>query len=162
MFVEPGERVYEGMIVGENAREEDIDVNIVKEKKLTNMRASTVGRERAPAARRTGCRSSRRSSGSARTSCSRSRPPSLRLRKRVLQANMRPKYWQRGLGAGRRRERAGKPLRAGGFAGSGAGDAAPAQALRRRRGPDSASSAPASRPMTVGRSPTPTPVRHGP
>ncbi|MDE3096508.1 MAG: translational GTPase TypA [Chloroflexota bacterium] len=41
MFVEPGEAVYEGMIVGENAREEDIDVNITKEKKLTNMRSST-------------------------------------------------------------------------------------------------------------------------
>jgi GTP-binding protein len=41
MFVEPGERVYEGMVIGENAREEDIDVNVVKEKKLTNMRAST-------------------------------------------------------------------------------------------------------------------------
>jgi GTP-binding protein len=40
MFVEPGQRVYEGMIVGENSREEDIDANIVKEKKLTNMRAS--------------------------------------------------------------------------------------------------------------------------
>jgi GTP-binding protein len=41
MFVEPGEAVYEGMIVGENAREEDIDVNITREKKLTNMRSST-------------------------------------------------------------------------------------------------------------------------
>ena len=41
IFTEPGERVYEGMIVGENAREQDIDVNIVREKKLTNMRAST-------------------------------------------------------------------------------------------------------------------------
>src|SRR5438034_8615660 len=41
LFIEPGERVYEGMIVGENAREEDIDANVIKEKKLTNMRAST-------------------------------------------------------------------------------------------------------------------------
>jgi len=41
MFVEPGAEVYEGMIVGENARSRDLDVNIVKEKKLTNMRAST-------------------------------------------------------------------------------------------------------------------------
>jgi GTP-binding protein len=38
MFVGPGEDVYEGMIVGENARAEDIDVNPTKEKKLTNMR----------------------------------------------------------------------------------------------------------------------------
>ena len=42
MFVTPGTEVYEGMIVGENAREADLDVNIVKEKKLTNMRASTA------------------------------------------------------------------------------------------------------------------------
>jgi GTP-binding protein len=42
MFVEPGTEVYEGMIVGENARDADLNVNIVKEKKLTNMRASTA------------------------------------------------------------------------------------------------------------------------
>ena len=41
MFVSPGTEVYEGMIVGENARDADLNVNIVKEKKLTNMRAST-------------------------------------------------------------------------------------------------------------------------
>jgi GTP-binding protein TypA/BipA len=41
MFVGPGEEVYEGMIVGENARSEDLDVNAVKEKHLTNMRSST-------------------------------------------------------------------------------------------------------------------------
>ena len=41
LFVGPGEYVYEGMIVGENARSEDIDVNPTKEKKLTNMREST-------------------------------------------------------------------------------------------------------------------------
>jgi len=42
MFVEPGTEVYEGMIVGENSRDADLNVNIVKEKKLTNMRASTA------------------------------------------------------------------------------------------------------------------------
>jgi GTP-binding protein len=42
MFIEPGTEVYEGMIVGENARDADLNVNIVKEKKLTNMRASTA------------------------------------------------------------------------------------------------------------------------
>ncbi len=41
MFVGPGTEVYEGMIVGENARSEDMDVNPTKEKKLTNMRSST-------------------------------------------------------------------------------------------------------------------------
>ena len=42
IFITPGTEVYEGMIVGENARDVDLDVNIVKEKKLTNMRASTA------------------------------------------------------------------------------------------------------------------------
>ncbi len=42
IFISPGTEVYEGMIVGENARDADLDVNIVKEKKLTNMRASTA------------------------------------------------------------------------------------------------------------------------
>lgn len=41
MFVGPGEDVYEGMIVGEHARANDLDVNAVKEKQLTNMRSST-------------------------------------------------------------------------------------------------------------------------
>jgi GTP-binding protein len=41
LFVEPGEDVYEGMIVGENARAEDLDVNACKEKHLTNIRSST-------------------------------------------------------------------------------------------------------------------------
>jgi GTP-binding protein len=40
-FIAPGTPVYEGMIVGENNREKDMDVNVVKEKHLTNMRAST-------------------------------------------------------------------------------------------------------------------------
>ncbi|MGB7762767.1 MAG: translational GTPase TypA, partial [Bryobacteraceae bacterium] len=38
IFIAPGAEVYEGMVIGENAREKDLDVNIVKEKKLTNMR----------------------------------------------------------------------------------------------------------------------------
>jgi GTP-binding protein len=42
LFVGPGVEVYEGMIVGENARAEDLDVNPTKEKKLTNMRSSTA------------------------------------------------------------------------------------------------------------------------
>jgi GTP-binding protein TypA/BipA len=41
LFVEPGAEVYEGMIVGENSRAEDLDVNATKEKHLTNMRSST-------------------------------------------------------------------------------------------------------------------------
>ncbi|MFE2434934.1 translational GTPase TypA [Streptomyces sp. NPDC059409] len=42
LFTEPGTEVYEGMIVGENSRADDMDVNITKEKKLTNMRSSTA------------------------------------------------------------------------------------------------------------------------
>jgi len=41
MFLPPGTEVYEGMVVGENSRAEDMDVNATKEKKLTNMRSST-------------------------------------------------------------------------------------------------------------------------
>ena len=41
LFVSPGTDVYEGMIVGENARQEDMDVNITKEKKLNNIRSAT-------------------------------------------------------------------------------------------------------------------------
>jgi GTP-binding protein len=40
MFIAPGTEVYEGMIIGENSRPDDMVVNIIKEKKLTNMRAS--------------------------------------------------------------------------------------------------------------------------
>jgi GTP-binding protein len=42
LFVGPGVDLYEGMIIGENAKEDDLDVNAVREKKLTNMRASTA------------------------------------------------------------------------------------------------------------------------
>src|SRR3984893_5252154 len=42
LFVRPGTRVYEGMIIGENARAVDLDVNTIKEKKLTNMRAASA------------------------------------------------------------------------------------------------------------------------
>lgn len=42
LFVGPGIDVYEGMIIGENAKDTDLDVNVVREKKLTNMRASTA------------------------------------------------------------------------------------------------------------------------
>jgi GTP-binding protein len=41
MFVEPTDRVYEGQIVGEHCKDDDIAVNVVRQKKLTNMRAST-------------------------------------------------------------------------------------------------------------------------
>src|SRR5206468_11337267 len=42
IFVEPATQVYEGMAIGENARPNDMDVSVTKEKKQTNMRASTA------------------------------------------------------------------------------------------------------------------------
>ena len=42
LFVAPGDEVYEGMIIGESSRAEDLDVNATKEKHLTNMRSSTA------------------------------------------------------------------------------------------------------------------------
>ena len=42
LFAGPGVDVYEGMVIGENAKDNDLDVNVVREKKLTNMRASTA------------------------------------------------------------------------------------------------------------------------
>jgi len=95
MFIEPGEKVYEGMIVGENAREEDIDVNIVREKKLTNMRASTSdeGIQLMPVHRLTLEHALEWIRDDELLEVT---PQNLRLRKRVLQANIRPRYWQRG------------------------------------------------------------------
>ena len=46
LFVGPGEQVYEGQIVGEHCRDNDMPVNVCREKKLTNMRASTRTKER--------------------------------------------------------------------------------------------------------------------
>ena len=95
MFIEPGERVYEGMVIGENAREEDMDVNIVKEKKLTNMRASTSDESvhLLPAHRMS---LEQALEWVREDEFLEVTPSSLRLRKRILQANIRPRYWQRG------------------------------------------------------------------
>ena len=95
IFVEPGERVYEGMVVGENAREEDIDANMVREKKLTNMRASTSeeGIHLLPVHRLSLEQSLEWIREDELLEVT---PQSLRIRKRVLAANIRPRYWQRG------------------------------------------------------------------
>jgi predicted membrane GTPase involved in stress response len=74
--------VYEGMIVGENSRDVDLDVNIIREKKLTNMRASTADEAlRLVPIRRTDPRAGYRVS-SLMTSWSRSRRESIRMRRR--------------------------------------------------------------------------------
>jgi GTP-binding protein len=93
IFIEPNEKVYEGMIIGENAREQDMDVNIVKGKKLTNMRSQGEDGVRLLPAHRMSLEQALewiRDDELLEVT-----PTSLRLRKRVLQANMRPRYWQK-------------------------------------------------------------------
>ena len=88
MFVEPGDVVYEGMVVGENAREADINVNITKEKKLTNMRSSTAEESlHLLPVRRMSLEQALE--WIAEDESVEVTPTSLRLRKRVLSANSR-------------------------------------------------------------------------
>ena len=90
LFVGPGVDVYEGMIVGENAKDNDLDVNVVREKKLTNMRASTADE----AIRLVPFRQLNLEQAIefiAEDEFVEVTPKSLRLRKKVLQANKRKK-----------------------------------------------------------------------
>ena len=52
LFVGAGEQVYEGQIVGEHCRDNDLPVNVCREKKLTNMRAAELRQERSSSSRR--------------------------------------------------------------------------------------------------------------
>ena len=90
LFVRPGTRVYEGMIVGENARAVDLDVNAIKEKKLTNMRASTAD-EAMRLVPPKELSLEQALEFIADDELVEMTPESIRLRKRVLAANMRPK-----------------------------------------------------------------------
>jgi GTP-binding protein len=90
LFVRPGTRVYEGMIVGENARSVDLDVNAVKEKKLTNMRASTAD-EAMRLVPPKELSLEQALEFIADDELVEVTPQSIRLRKRVLAANQRPK-----------------------------------------------------------------------
>ena len=90
LFVGPGVEVYEGMIIGENAKDNDLDVNVVREKKLTNMRASTADE----AIRLVPFRHLNLEQAIefiADDEFVEVTPKSLRLRKKVLQANKRKK-----------------------------------------------------------------------
>lgn len=90
LFIKPGTKVYEGMIIGENARAVDLDVNAVKEKKLTNMRASTADE----AMRLVPVREmslERAIEFIADDELIEVTPRSIRLRKRVLKSNERPR-----------------------------------------------------------------------
>ena len=90
LFVRPGTRVYEGMIIGENARAVDLDVNAVKEKKLTNMRASTAD-EAMRLVPMKDLSLEQALEFIADDELVEVTPESIRLRKRVLAANQRPK-----------------------------------------------------------------------
>jgi GTP-binding protein len=89
LFARPGARVYEGMIIGENARAVDLDVNAVKEKKLTNMRASTADEAmRLVPAKELSLEQALEFI--ADDELVEVTPETIRLRKRVLRANERP------------------------------------------------------------------------
>ncbi|MGB6484885.1 MAG: translational GTPase TypA [Candidatus Acidiferrales bacterium] len=93
LFVGPATEVYEGMIIGENSREADIDVNITKEKKQTNMRASTADE----AIRLVPHRVLTLETAIEFISDDEFvevTPKSIRLRKKVLDAKRRPRHWQ--------------------------------------------------------------------
>jgi GTP-binding protein len=90
LFIGSGVELYEGMIVGENAKDDDLDVNAVREKKLTNMRASTADE----AIRLVPFRSLNLEQAIEFISDDEFveiTPKSLRLRKKVLQSNKRKK-----------------------------------------------------------------------
>ena len=90
IFISPGTAVYEGFIVGENARANDLDVNVTKEKKQTNMRASTADEAiRLVPPRVLGLEQAIEFIND--DEFVEVTPKSIRVRKRVLAANMRPK-----------------------------------------------------------------------
>jgi GTP-binding protein len=90
LFLGPGVEVYEGMIIGENAREVDLDVNVVREKKLTNMRASTAD-EAIRLVPFKALTLEQAIEFVADDELVEVTPKTLRLRKKILQANRRPK-----------------------------------------------------------------------
>ncbi|HUJ41072.1 MAG TPA: translational GTPase TypA [Candidatus Acidoferrales bacterium] len=93
LFLGPGVEVYEGMIVGENAREADMDVNVTKEKKQTNMRASTADEAIRLIPHRE-LNLEQAIEFIADDEYVEVTPKSIRLRKKVLDAKKRPRRWQ--------------------------------------------------------------------
>jgi GTP-binding protein len=90
IFIDPAAPVYEGMIIGENARANDLDVNVTKEKKQTNMRASTADEAvRLIPPRKLGLEQAIEFIND--DELVEVTPNHIRLRKRILAANMRPK-----------------------------------------------------------------------
>src|SRR2546428_590376 len=93
LFLGPGREVYEGMIVGENTREQDMDVNVTREKKLTNMRSSTADEAIRLIPHRE-LSLEQAIEFIADDEFVEVTPKSIRLRKKVLAANKRPRRWQ--------------------------------------------------------------------
>ena len=93
LFIGPGVEVYEGMIVGDNSREADMEVNVTKEKKQTNMRASTAD-EAIRLIPHKQLSLEQAIEYIADDEFVEVTPESLRLRKKVLNAKMRPRRWQ--------------------------------------------------------------------
>jgi GTP-binding protein len=90
LFIRPGIKVYEGMIIGENARAVDLDVNAIKEKKLTNMRASSADEAmRLVPPKELSLEQAIEFIGD--DELVEVTPQNIRLRKRVLKSNERPK-----------------------------------------------------------------------
>jgi GTP-binding protein len=90
IFIDPMTQVYEGMIIGENARPNDMDVNVTKEKKQTNMRASSADEAiRLIPPRKLGLEQAIEFIND--DELVEVTPTAIRLRKRILAANMRPK-----------------------------------------------------------------------
>jgi GTP-binding protein len=98
LFVAPGTDVYEGMIVGENARDVDLDVNVVREKKLTNMRASTAD-DAIRLVPHKALNLEQAIEFIADDEFVEVTPKTLRLRKKILQANRRPRRGAQLVGA---------------------------------------------------------------
>ena len=93
LFIGPGAEVYEGMVVGDNAREADMDVNITKEKKQTNMRASSAD-EAIRLIPHKELSLEQAIEWIADDEYVEVTPKALRIRKKVLSARMRPRRWQ--------------------------------------------------------------------
>lgn len=90
LFIRPGIKVYEGMIIGENARAVDLDVNAIKEKKLTNMRASSADEAmRLVPPKELSLEQAIEFIGE--DELVEVTPQNIRLRKRILRSNERPK-----------------------------------------------------------------------
>ena len=90
IFIDPATNVYEGMVIGENSRPSDMDVNVTKEKKQTNMRASSADEAiRLIPPRKLGLEQAIEFIND--DELVEVTPSSIRLRKRILASNMRPK-----------------------------------------------------------------------